>query len=361
MKRFYFTTLLMIVILLKSNSQISILSTDMPSPGVSYLVNNKVFSFQTFPDFESGGANKVWNFSGIIQDEQVIQSYILPTSSEIQFPCRLTYNNPLDPSYMAGVAVLSNDAIDPTGSIPVQDVYDFYKTSSNSFNLVGRSASIDGIPICVKQTPTDTLYKFPLTFGMTYNSTTSSEVSLPGFGYYGQTLDRNSVVDAWGTLTLDLGVFDCIRVKSTLNIVDTMYSDSNGFGIKIPRVETHYTWLSKSYNTPLLIVKERGPMFGGTTAYWMAGVNNNIDQHSSIIKNIEVYPNPANEYIVVNLGENIFFEDIILIYDLNGKLIRQTIVNGNQKTINISDLANGQYILIFKNSKQSKSFTVNKQ
>lgn len=360
MKKFNLTTFLMLVILLTSNSQISILSTDMPSPGVSYLVNNKVFSFQTFPDFESAGANKVWNFSGIIQDEQVIQSYILPTSSEIQFTCRLTYNNPLDPSYMAGVAVLSNDAIDPTGSIPVQDVYDFYKTSSNSFNLVGRSASIEGIPICVKQTPTDTLYKFPLTFGMTYNSTTSLEVSLPGFGYYGQTLDRNSVVDAWGTLTIDLGVFDCIRVKSTLNIVDTMYSDSNGFGIKIPRVETHYTWLSKSYNTPLLIVKERGPMFGGTTVYWIAGFSNDVENSFSEQVQIEVYPNPSSDYVYIDFKGQNFSEEHIYIYDLNGRLVKEIKADGDLTRVQTSDLAAGQYFIKFKIAQNIKPLVVNK-
>lgn len=361
MRKFYFTISLVLVFLLKSNSQIIILQEDMPKPGFSYLINSKAITLLSIPGYQLSGANKVWNLSSLSEDEQIVDNYISPTSTEIQFTCRLVYNNPMDPDYTASVSVNSKDAIDPTGSIPVQNVFDFYKTNSNSFNLVGRSATIEGLPVCLKQTPTDTIFKFPLTYGMTYNSSTSSEISVPGFGYYGQTLDRNSVVDSWGTLTLNLGSFDVIRVKSTLNIVDTMYSDSNGFGLKIPRVETHYTWLSKDYKVPLLIIKERGPMFGGTIAYWLAGINNNVDYMSNKLSDVEFYPNPASDNIFVKINDNNLENEKVSIYDINGKLVKEVIIDVRQKTINISDLANGKYILFFTNSNQSKLLVVQKQ
>jgi cytochrome c peroxidase len=71
------------------------------------------------------------------------------------------------------------------------------------------------------------------------------------------------------------------------------------------------------------------------------GLSSNINnQHFSI------YPNPASEYITLELPTGIFQMSI---FNLNGKLIRQVEIQSNQ-TENISDLPIGIYVLTLQHS-----------
>ena len=84
---------------------------------------------------------------------------------------------------------------------------------------------------------------------------------------------------------------------------------------------------------------------GTTTQDWtvnvtkevVAGLNNNNKT------NIVVFPNPATDYIIVNNTKNI---NNILIIDVNGKIVKQTNVNGlSSGKINISELKTGLYFV----------------
>ena len=84
---------------------------------------------------------------------------------------------------------------------------------------------------------------------------------------------------------------------------------------------------------------------GTTTQDWtvnvtkevVAGFNNNNKT------NIVVFPNPATDYIIVDNTKNI---NNILIIDVNGKIVKQTNVNGlSSGKINISELKTGLYFV----------------
>jgi hypothetical protein len=68
---------------------------------------------------------------------------------------------------------------------------------------------------------------------------------------------------------------------------------------------------------------------------------NSVDE--KINNSTKIYPNPANNFLnIVSLKTGI---SSVEIYNLNGQLVLNKEVNNNQKTINISSLEGGIYIV----------------
>lgn len=72
-----------------------------------------------------------------------------------------------------------------------------------------------------------------------------------------------------------------------------------------------------------------------------------------------VYPNPAKDKINIDLkqasNEN---ETKVFLYDLNGKIIYETILSSAQFQINVSNYSNGKYLLKIVNGKEFKTYNV---
>jgi hypothetical protein len=58
---------------------------------------------------------------------------------------------------------------------------------------------------------------------------------------------------------------------------------------------------------------------------------------------ISVYPNPAKDYVTVELPENT--AGTLALFDLNGKIVINQPVRGNVATINTTSLSAGVYML----------------
>jgi len=67
-----------------------------------------------------------------------------------------------------------------------------------------------------------------------------------------------------------------------------------------------------------------------------------VSVDSNIMASFSVYPNPATDFIRISNGIDAI--ENVTITDLNGRIVKQTILDANQQ-INISDLAQGVYIL----------------
>jgi hypothetical protein len=76
-----------------------------------------------------------------------------------------------------------------------------------------------------------------------------------------------------------------------------------------------------------------------------------IDKSKSDI-NIDVYPNPASEYLILN---NYAPEKVLTVelYNMSGKAVRTLTSSGTQTILNISDLSQGIYFLKLKWNKSS--------
>jgi hypothetical protein len=69
-----------------------------------------------------------------------------------------------------------------------------------------------------------------------------------------------------------------------------------------------------------------------------------------------VYPNPTCEMVTITSTLNT--EATILVYNLEGKIVHQASISGNEKEINLADLSNGTYLLKITNALLSTTFRI---
>jgi hypothetical protein len=81
---------------------------------------------------------------------------------------------------------------------------------------------------------------------------------------------------------------------------------------------------------------------GGDTLYHIGFENNNISQ----TYNMKVYPNPSNNYIILDFDKIVVDRIDITIFDLTGRIVLKTSMqNQKSKRLDISMLTKGVYLL----------------
>jgi PKD repeat protein len=229
--------LLTAIINLSAFAQISIVNSDVPrvNDTLRYSTSSSTINY-TATD-----SNFNWDFGNIKIDNQDIQKYFTPT----QTPYILQF-------FTATYGIPETDlALGPLGG-GASNVFSFYKTSNTALVILGRGATLQGLPLGIVYGPRDTVYKYPLTYGKSYSGNYLGEASLATFGALKQSGNRTTVVDGWGKITTPYGTYDCIRVKSIVNGTDSIVF--GGFGIPIPSARVEYTWLAKNERYPILEV-----------------------------------------------------------------------------------------------------------
>ena len=120
------------------------------------------------------------------------------------------------------------------------------------------------------------------------------------------------------------------------------------------------TTVPQAYLTSNLIVRFRFKNKGNNNLYIdniQIGHPNELSTNNLSVSNIEVFPNPANDYITFNLGENHKVENI-KVYDLTGKLVHTylNIAQTSSFNIDVQSLQEGLYF--FKISGEKGRFIV---
>ena len=77
---------------------------------------------------------------------------------------------------------------------------------------------------------------------------------------------------------------------------------------------------------------------------------------NDLLSNIRLYPNPANEFVFVNISEGQDLPDFICFYNTLGQQLSQVKVSSsNDLTINIATLSKGIYFLKINKDTASKT------
>jgi hypothetical protein len=74
-------------------------------------------------------------------------------------------------------------------------------------------------------------------------------------------------------------------------------------------------------------------------------------EESKFAKSIRVYPNPANDYVIVE--SEMIQNSRIRIYDIAGKEVHQQLNLKDKNNINVSQFPNGVYTIIITNDQDS--------
>jgi len=332
MKKIFLFSLISLVSVV-SFAQVTVSTSDMPN------VNDTIRFSETIDiqgvDPALTGTNYLWDFSLLQPISQRIDTFFAVTSTPIAY--QFFFNNVfLYAAHKASYATTGQDF--NLQVVNFTEVFDFIKNSSSAYSNVGFGSNINGIPSSTRKIPVDVEYSLPLNYGNTNTSNSEFSVGVPTVGTYGQTQERIDTVDGWGSLITPYGTFNCIRVKSVLNKIDTIYTDQFGIGFTIPRPqEIEYKWLANGKGMPLLKVVTNGGAvteieYQDSIRDLSVGVNK-----ISFINEVKVFPNPTKDFIVIDLTSKKFGNVSIEMFDVLGKETKEVYANkllkGNNKML----------------------------
>lgn len=328
-------------------SQITIVPSQMPQTGDTLRMSNAVIDQNL--DYQTTGGDKIWDFSNLVSDGQVLNDYKSPAAlgAFVQF----IFGNFAPTKYKASYYLPSLDLpfenLPPQIPITIKDVAQFYQLNADSMTMVGIKLNINGQEVPAKSDTIETKYKFPIEYMDHYISRGATKLDLnPAFdGQWRQHRKRETKVDGWGQITTPYGTYSVLRIHHKVEETDSFYVSFNGFGtwIRIPVPEAHeYEWRSYEQKEPLLLVKTS--MVQGTENITSVQFRNRfvlgIEDKELIVS---MYPNPVQDILQVS-SEEIFNHYTILSPD--GKVIEtQKLSGANQHLIDVSFLTQGTYLL----------------
>lgn len=336
--------LLFLVLSVSLKAQITVTQNDLPS--VNDTLHFKTGTINNF-DPNATGANQTWDFSQLTFNNERADTIISVTSTPLVYNvifnftvANLAYINQSPPSFATGITV--------------SDYYDFYKKGSSYYRKAGFGATINNVQTPVKYDNPELYFALPLTYGTIDSSTSKYGLTIPDYGYYGQTINRKHQADGWGTIITPYGTYDAIRVKETVNTTDTIYNDSFGFGYNINRpVSYEYYWLTNGLKSHVAKITKNGMAYTIEIHYEPATLVN-----SNVVDNISLFPNPVKENLNINSLPG-GTKNIILVNTLGQNVISTESAESNLN-LDLSQLSNGIYELKVENEnfKYSKKIVI---
>jgi hypothetical protein len=275
------------------SGQITISSSDMPASGDTIRSSIGVNPGGVY-DFVRTGNNLIWDFSGLENMGQQVDTFLTVTQTPIIFwPFFLTSSNLAKKISGAGFIP----------GLPVESAYQYFSKTSSSFTDIGTGLVFSGLPIPLKYSEPDVLYRFPMSIGWQDTVDSFLEVSVPDLGYL--MVDRNRInhVDGWGVLKSPYGEFDVLRLKSTVSEYDSIFIDSLGIGFPIQRNYIEYKWIGQGFGLPLLQVTI--DEFLAETIVFLDSVRDvNVGVADHVLPNRQtiIWPNPANDFVYLDFS-----------------------------------------------------------
>ncbi|MBN8703468.1 MAG: T9SS type A sorting domain-containing protein [Bacteroidetes bacterium] len=337
-------------------AQIQINSTDMPS--VNDTVRTSTASTPSLVIPDSTGINYHWNYASLTPFRQKLDTFVSVTSTPFSY--QLYFNNSIAfPNHKADFA-LPVAIPTPTNSIglSVSNTFGYFRNKNNKFSQVGFGSTINSVPTSTKYDSIDYIYQFPLAYGNKDSCVSVFDVTVPTFLFYKQHKKRVNEVDGWGTITTPLGTFQCIRVKSTMYITDSIFSIMLGFGTKTPRpTQYEYKWLTTNGMIPVL---QANAQKAGNSKVVNSVIYKDIYrsaflamEEQAINKDLTVYPNPAQDKIYINSFGNVPIEELYLVNLATSQLVQtihknELVYTNNAIELTISSLPRSNYLLVAK-------------
>lgn len=232
-------------------SQITTGNADMPSVGDTVRYSTTTANLTSL--MNQTGANQIWNAASLEPTFQDVPAFKSPGSINVLYNFSFagsTYGTDLQ-NFDLGAIVQATDA------------YSFFRNAQNVYVNTGRAFSVQGIPLT--QNWRDTVYRFPLAYDTKDScSWISNEVNAL-IASIKSTGKRVNHIDGWGSIITPYGTFDCIRVKSTLRITDTIRTSFLPIALPVTQNITQYKWITNNEKIPVLEIVVQGGGIGGQT------------------------------------------------------------------------------------------------
>ena len=227
-------------------AQPTIGTADLPQGGTVYLRANAVPPFNA-DDIDNNGEDVTWNFSDLISTSDQETEYFSMGSAS--FTTQLVFSS-ADHFTAFDLPDLGADL-----PIPISGATVYREFGGGAYKTVGIGLTTDFIDLPVPFDDEEELLPLPLVYGAEMEETSAFTLDVEGVFFYATEQDMDIEVDAWGTLLLPGGEFDCLRVKRTFSALDTINVAAADIGFTLPREGTVYEWYAPGEGMPVLSVQ----------------------------------------------------------------------------------------------------------
>ena len=102
-----------------------------------------------------------------------------------------------------------------------------------------------------------------------------------------------------------------------------------------------------------------GTVAQGVQQPYEISVVTGIEQAKGINLSVSAYPNPTTDYLTLSIGEFDISNLSYQLYDMNGKLLQNAKITGNQTSIVMSNLVPANYFVkVIQGNKEVKTFKI---
>ena len=306
-------------------AQISVTDSDV----LGLLGQTQVVEIDTAGDVAinlgSAGANQTWDFSSIaVNGIQLTVLFENPAGTPFasDFPTANLVRSTSDSSGFEGADVIN--------------LFEYLAVAPAQFENLGNGVEIPELDTSFVEFYSNDVAPLPLAFNTSWTTMSADTVGdIATFATINYDTTDNTV-DAWGTVTLPIGSFQCLRVRA-----DSRYTDESYVGGQVissfSGSSINYTWVSKDH---FIIAEAEGaendpnPNFTVAEEFsWLSatptGISEEIRSAPQTFQLFQNYPNPFNPQTTIRyqLTDNSIVK--LAVYDLTGQRIT-TLVSSRQ-------------------------------
>jgi len=353
MSKFLLTTA---IIASTASSQITITSSDVPHTIGDWMVSTG----DSVPQVTIGlaGGPQHWEFQ-LVNPCAVETTRIRPIDE----------SPVLDSFPTANLLYVTETAFDPVGGTH----YTHYDLSPSSLLGLGWVAQIPPLTTVVVYYPASMELRFPVGYDSTWTSDFSYTVIIDSLlsSYIITAVDRESMIDAWGTVTTPMGTFDALRSKTT----STTITDTYFMGMLLWSDTSHtigFSWMVHDYGAIVNVLGDSVPqdtVILTPSCYSMmtySTVSVEEDRLPLLVgpSDARVLGNPTSLPVRIELDVEQRQEAIVEIYDLSGRLVNRfkdvkpPVFRWDGIADNGYRVPSGKYIVRVKTPSSGRSFIV---
>jgi hypothetical protein len=316
MKNFYLLTIVLFLSVGIINAQpVITYGNHAPQIGDQFTISSSEGSYDPGP----AGANQSWDFSNITASMTTTSQAVSPAGTP--FASEFTESN------------LCFSILD-------EDVWNYANVSNSAFENNGIGVQQDPEDFVIHYSDPQLLVQYPFAYGDNFTDTYYASYSVAAgleTKSYGTAVVE---ADAWGSIVTPLNTYSSsLRVKTTTTEIDSTFV--GGMLIStLTTTNTDYSWYVANVKPPVVTVNVYD---GGSSASYLTSAVG-IEDNRIAIEKINIYPNPATDYINISFEE--FNNEVdVLIYNQLGQLVIKDVVSSNYFKRDISELNAGIYFL----------------
>ena len=260
-------------------SQPTIGMADLPQGGTVYLRANALPPFNG-DDVTLAGEDVQWDFSGLTAEGDIETEYF--PMSEASLTTQFIFS---DADHFTAFDLPD---FGEEFALPISGATVYREFAGDAYRTIGLGLTTDLFDLTVSYDDEEELLPMPMTYGAFVAGSSAFEIDLEGILYYATEQIMDIEVDAWGTLVLPDGEFNCLRVKRTFAALDSVNLAAAKLGFAIPREGTVYEWYAPGEGMPVLSVQT----FVDIPAVWQFKPSE-TDQVDALISPVEWQLGPS--------------------------------------------------------------------